>query len=118
MNETETKRKRRTKAEMEEARKSELHEDENEKIRFSDPYPQVEFLPGKSMLSIGEVIPGKADDGWSLYNYVYINLGNDVMLAEINGKYYIDRVFEIKRLDEDLIKKYKLGKFFRVKGGD
>ena len=116
MSEQETKRKRRTKIEIELDKKEKAKEDEEEKTRFFDPYPAVEFLPGKSMLSIGEVIPGKTEDGWTKYNYVYVKLNEEDSLAEINGKYYIDRGFEIRRLNQELINKYKLSKFFRVKG--
>lgn len=110
------KRHRRTKEEMRNARFGiETIEGEQEPEVEKQYYCTVIFKPGKSMLDIGEIIPGKTDDGWTKYNYVYIDLGNDIHLAEINGKYYIDQPHQIRRLDKELIDKYKLNKYLIVK---
>lgn len=75
-------------------------------------YPTIK-LRGK-LSDLGQVKLDKVSDGIEEFDCHYVEIAPNVRFCQINGKYYIDREFEIRRVNEELIQKYNLKEYVYV----
>lgn len=79
---------------------------------MSEYYPTV--IMNGQLSDLGVVGTEKISDGVEEFECEFVTLSEGVKLVKCNKHYYIDKVHEIRRLDEKLIAQYNLKEHFYV----
>jgi len=88
-------------------------------ISYEVKYPHIVLKPKVALEDIGKVKTFLTSDGITDFVGKSITLVESedvwVCLRIVEGKYYIDQPHQIKRLTKELIEKYSLGKYLKIK---